>query len=314
MRLNTIVTLGASAAFGIMAIFLARSWINDAIEDEFRDSRVDISTVASVKADPTLSIVVADHDLGFGETLNPQSLRLVNYPEDAIPQGTFRSFDDIFAADTARTIVLSQMRANEPVMDYKISGPNGKGSLSAMISEGYRAAAIHVDALTGVGGFIVPGDYVDVLYMRRPDLQNAKKSPDMISDVLLQNVKVLGIDQNNNPDSQKADVASTVTLEVTNEDAQRLHLALDTGQLSLTLRGIGQTVISPASRLQASQLKPTRNTTAAWTRNKKTRAPAVKAAPSTTAQITVIRGKSRDDVTVLREQETDALAQELAGG
>ena len=120
MRLNTIVTLGASAAFGIMAIFLARSWINDAIEDEFRDSRVDISTVASVKADPTLSIVVADHDLGFGETLNPQSLRLVNYPEDAIPQGAFRSFDDIFAADTARTIVLSQMRANEPVMDLSL--------------------------------------------------------------------------------------------------------------------------------------------------------------------------------------------------
>lgn len=313
MRLNTIVTLAASAAFGIMAIFLARSWINDAIEDEFRDSRIDVTTAASAISEPTLSIVVAGHDLSIGEALSPQSLRLVNYPEDAIPQGAFRSLDDVFSKESHRTIVLTQMRANEPIMDYKISGPNGKGSLSAMIREGYRAVAIDVDALTGVGGFIVPGDFVDVIYMRRPDLQNPKKTPDMISDVLLQNVKVLGIDQNNNPDSPQADIASSVTLEVTNDDAQRLHLALDTGQLSLTLRGIGQTIISPTTRLQASQLKPVRKATSAWTSNIKASAPA-KAAPSTTAQITIIRGKTRDDVTVLREQDSSAAAQKLAGG
>jgi len=306
MRLNTLVTLGASAAFGIMAVFLARGWINDAIEDEFRDTRP-VSTVLAQKTPSTLPIVIAANDLSFGDELTAEALRVVQYPEDAVPLGSFTSIDDIFLDTSNRTVVLSQMRLNEPLLNYKISGPGGKGSLSARIKEGYRAAAIRVDDVTGVAGFIVPGDFVDVIYAR--DAESRNNEDDLIADVLLQNIKVLGIDQNQNDTSSAADVARTVTVEVKNEDAQRLHLALDSGQLSLTLRAAGETAVEPALTVKASQLgkMPVKQTRSYM---RKTQVVVPKTKGSDVAQVTIIRGESRDEVTVVREDTK----LELAGG
>ena len=306
MRLNTLVTLGASAAFGIMAVILARGWIHDAIESEFRDNRP-ATTLQTKKVIPTFPVVIAANDLGFGDDLTAEALRIVDYPQDAIPVGSYASFDEIFTDTSKRTIVLSQMRLNEPLMNYKISGPGGKGSLSARISEGYRAAAIRVDDVTGVAGFIVPGDFVDVIYTRDPETD--RSGSELIADVLLQNIKVLGIDQNQNENSSAADVARTVTVEVKNEDAQRLHLALDSGKLSLTLRAAGEKALEPVRTVKASQLgkmpvKKSRHIV---------RRPQVvvpKPQGSDVAQVTIIRGEARDEVTVVREG-TDV---KLAGG
>jgi len=306
MRFNTLVTLGSSAAFGIMAVILARGWINDAIESEFRDSRPSEASFAT-KAAPTFPVVIAANDLGFGDELTAEALRVVNYPEDAIPVGSYTSLSEIFTDVSKRTVVLSQMRLNEPLMDYKISGPGGKGSLSARIAEGYRAAAIRVDDVSGVAGFIVPGDFVDVIYTRDP--QTRRSGNELIADVLLQNIKVLGIDQNQNENSSAADIARTVTVEVKNEDAQRLHLALDSGKLSLTLRAAGEKVVEPVLTVKASQLgrMPVKQ------KKRRVRKPQIvvpKPEGSNIAQVTIIRGETRDEVTVVRE-ETEL---KLAGG
>jgi len=306
MRLNTLITLCASAAFGIMAVILARGWINEAIQSEFRDNRPATAKLV-VKERPTFPVVVTANDLGFGDILSPEALRIVSYPEDAIPEGSYASLDEIFTDLSKRTVVLSQMRLNEPLMNYKISGPGGKGSLSALITEGYRAAAIRVDDVSGVAGFIVPGDYVDVIYTR--DSLPRRKTTDMTADVLLQNVKVLGIDQNLDENSSAADVARTVTVEVKNEDAQRLNLALENGILSLTLRSAGETQLEPVKTVKASQLgKPV-----AKPINRKIHKPQIvipKAEGANVAQVTIIRGETRDEVSVLRE-DTDL---KLAGG
>jgi len=74
MRLNTLVTLGASAAFGIMAVVLARGWINDAIESEFRDNRPAANVLAK-KETPTFPVVIAANDLTFGDELTAEALR-----------------------------------------------------------------------------------------------------------------------------------------------------------------------------------------------------------------------------------------------
>lgn len=305
MRLNTLVTLGASAAFGIMAVILARGWINDAIANEFRDNRP-VTTMA-VQPIGGFPVVVAANDLGFGDELSAEALRVVNYPEDSIPLGSYSSIDQIFTDMSKRTVVLSQMRLNEPLMDYKISGPGGKGSLSALISEGYRAAAIRVDDVSGVAGFIVPGDFVDVIYTRNSAVRRGDQ--DLTSDILLQNVKVLGIDQNLNENSSAADIARTVTVEVKNNDAQRLHLALESGTLSLTLRSAGETAETPAETVKASQLgkAPVKQ---AYRRIRKPNIVVPKPEGSNVAQVTIIRGDTRDEVSVVRE-DTQL---ELAGG
>ncbi|WP_051279239.1 Flp pilus assembly protein CpaB [Hellea balneolensis] len=310
MRLNTVVTLGASAAFGVMAVILARGWINEAIESEFRDSRP-ISMTSAPKVQNTFPVVIAANDLNFGDTLTEDSLRVVEYPEDAVPQGSYTSINEIFTDITKRTVVLNQMRLNEPLMNYKISGPGGKSSLSARISEGYRAAAIRVDDVSGVAGFIVPGDFVDVIFTR-DNPQNTQRQgdqPDLIADVLLQNIKVLGIDQNLNENSSTADVARTVTVEVKTADAQSLHLALESGTLSLTLRSAGETALESSLTVKASQL----GKVPAKSIKRQLGKPKIvtsKAERPNVAQVTIIRGETRDEVSVLREDTK----LEMAGG
>lgn len=304
MRINTIVTLGASAAFGVLAILLAKGWINSAIESEFASTKKPQAEFI-VPQTQTVPVLVADIDLNFGDTLTPQSLRIVNMPEDAVPMGVFSDYETMFGDGNERTVVLTRMSMNEPVIDYKISGPGGRGSLSAIITDGMRAVAIRVNAVAGVGGFVLPGDHVDVMLTR--DLATGQQDRRMSTDILLQNVRVLGADQNSNQTSSAANVVKTVTLEVTPLQAQKLTLAMDIGSLSLTLRRVGTLEIDPVASVSEKTLL-TGHMAAAPRRRARTSYPvASKAKPkstSSTANVTIIRGEQRDTVSVVKEMTT----------
>lgn len=299
MRINTIVTLGASAAFGVMSIILARGWINDAVSAQFA-SAPSAPATQSRPAIETMPVLVADIDLRFGDQLEPQSLRLVDMPRDMVPAGTFQDYALMFGDGSKPTVVLTQMRANEPVLDYKISGPGGRGSLSVLIKDGHRAASVRVNAVAGVSGFVLPGDHVDVILTR--DIATAGQDRTLSSDVLLQNVKVLGADQNSDTTSSEVNVVGTVTLEVTPRDAQRLALATDLGTLSLTLRQNGETVIAPVAgltekNLTASAVKPARNY---YKRPVSAKRPVQVSKPQTTptAKVNIIRSGVAQSVSV----------------
>jgi pilus assembly protein CpaB len=128
------------------------------------------------------------------------------------------------------------VEVNEPVLVTRITGPGQKGGLSALIDPGMRAVTVRVDDVKGVAGFITPGDRVDIVLTRNEEKGAATSS---YADVLLQNVKVLGVDQLANANQEKAEVAKAVTVEVTTEQAQKLVLAQGVGTLSLVLRKAG---------------------------------------------------------------------------
>jgi len=320
VRANTLVTLGASAAFGIMAIVLARGWIEDALEDEFANQR-DRSQTISAPLYHTAPVLVADTPLNFGDVLSRENLRLVDMSDEIIPEGAYSSFEDLFSDQSQQTVVLTRMNFNEPIIGFKISGPGGRGSLSALISEGMRATAIRVTDVAGVAGFVLPGDNVDIIYTRNGASRRGGDS-ELLSDVLLQNVKVLGIDQDLSDQSTTPSIVKTVTVEISNEDAQKLHLAMDAGRLSLTLRRVGEMEVTSARRITSKSLiasaKPKVNP---W----KNPAPARKLTPSPVADqvanVTIIRGDDRDEVSVVMENTLSNTAasnsvstKELAGG
>jgi len=302
MRLNTIVTLGASAAFGLMAVFLARGWINGAVENEFRQAKGPSVKSISVRTNTT-PVLIADLDMSLGDVLSRDAVRFVNYPDDAVPFGAFTDIEALFDGQGQR-IVLTSLAYNEPILEQKITGPNGRASLSARIRPGYRAVTVRVDDVSGVAGFVVPGDIVDIIYTREPEVTANKRAASKsaatayISDIILQNVTVLGVDQNQAEMSSAANVARTVTLEVTNEEGQALSLAMEYGVLSLSLRGVGETLPSAVRQLKLSDVgaRKTRSTK----RKSKPRAVAktVKTAPSNIAEITVIRGGPDSEETV----------------
>lgn len=312
MRINTILTLGASAAFGVFAVFLARGWINDAIEAEFRQGT---PVTSSAQPQNVLPVVVTVAELSFGAEITPDMVELAYVPMDTVPAGSFASIDQLFLDPSQRTVVLSRIAMNEAIVDFRISGPGGRGSLSALISEGKRAAAVRVNDVAGVAGFIVPGDYVDIVYTR--DEQSRRNGNNLTSDVFLQNVKVLGINQNLNDQASDPELANTVTLEVTNAEAQKLHLAQDAGKLSMTLRRAGEMTIEITQTVnQKNLVKPARRV--AVKRRPALRRAVVKAAKpnavSGVANVTIIRGDIRDQVSVIREDIQTQTNDKLAGG
>lgn len=180
---------------------------------------------------PQTTVVVASRTIGFGEPITAEVLRLQAWPQGAAPQGAFTSVAQVTAQ---KRVALGPIAANEPLLLTRVSGPGGRATLSGVIREGMRATTIRVNDVFGVAGFVLPGDFVDVLITRQDGDRN---NADMRTDVLLRSVRVLAVDQLANENKNDPVVAKAATIEVTPEQAQKLALAAQVGTLSLALRG-----------------------------------------------------------------------------
>ena len=239
MRVSTIVMIGFAVLFGLLAVFIAQSWLNSQAEMRMR------SLEANRKPIETQTIVVANRPLRFGAELGSSSLRELAWPQNAIPAGAFAKISDLLAS--GRRVVLTGIEANEPVLSSKITGPGQRATLSAVIGDGMRAVTIRVNDVDGVAGFVLPGDRVDVALTRQADKVNT-------NDVVIQNVKVLAIDQVADERTDKPSIARAVTLEVNATDAQKIALAATVGTLSLMLRRAGEAKAADTRRVTLGDL------------------------------------------------------------
>src|SRR5436190_2062784 len=184
----------------------------------------------------TTKVAVATVPLAYGVDITPDKVRFVDYPNSSIPPGAFTTAAQLMPAGKKR-VALLPIGVNEPILTSKITGEGQGASIAALLPEGMRAAAVRINDVSGVAGFVQPNDSVDVLITRTLPGAGATTQ---LTDVLLQNVRVIAIDQNaKNSDGTPA-VARTATLEVTPIDAQKLALAQQAGSLSLVLRKPGE--------------------------------------------------------------------------
>lgn len=241
MRMRSIIMLGLAAILGIGAVTLARGWIAGQISE-----KQVVQVVQPVRPQIEITmVVVARTALRFGNRVTEQHIKEVEWPASAVPPGAFGSIEE-FLTDEDR-VVLQAMEENEPILAGKVTGGGERASLSAIIEPGMRAVTIRVNDVLGVAGFVLPGDRVDIMLTREVD-----DSP--ITDVLLQSVKVLGIDQDANERRNEPGVARSMTLEVSTEQAQKLTLASRVGSLSLALRNIANTDTEIVKRVMLSDL------------------------------------------------------------
>jgi len=244
VRTSTIVMIGVAALFGLFAVFLAQSWLNGQAEMRMRNLEAQKKPVA------TQTIVVAGKSLRFGNELSSSSLREIPWPEDAVPAGAFRAIADIVGAG-GRRVVLTAIEANEPILSSKITGPGQRATLSATLQDGMRAFTIRVNDVEGVAGFVLPGDRVDVALTRQKDSNGKDHSS---TDVVLQNTRVLAVDQIADERNDKPAVVKAVTLEVDTAGAQKLSLAASVGTLSLMLRRAGEASLEPTRVITLNDL------------------------------------------------------------
>jgi pilus assembly protein CpaB len=240
MRANSVVMLAVAILFGAVAVYLANMWLA-------AQSRQQVQVVQAPAVE-TATIVVATTDLSFGTIISPENVREIPWPKTSMPDGAFATVAEL--TSNGQRAALASISPNEPILKWKISGPDARASLSALVGPGMRAAAIRVNDIVGVGGFVLPGDRVDVLYTR-----NAKDEKEYSStDVLIQNVRVLAVDQLADQKKNDPVVAKVVTVEVSTIDAQKIALAQTTGSLTLTLRSAGSMDAAPAQRIVEQEL------------------------------------------------------------
>jgi pilus assembly protein CpaB len=231
MRIGTLLVIVAALIAGVIAAITARTIIR--------------GRPASANIEQT-RIVVAAQPLAFGTALSAENIVEIPWSSSVVPEGAFTSAADLLKE--GRRVVLIPMEKNEPVLAPRITGSGQRASLSALIAPGMRAVTLRVDDVRGVAGFVLPGDHVDVVLTRRENNEKA------YTDVLLQNAKVLAVDQLANERQEGANVAKAVTVEVSTEQAQKVVLASGVGSLSLVLRQAGGADPSSAQRVSTSDL------------------------------------------------------------
>jgi pilus assembly protein CpaB len=240
VRASTIIMIAFAVVFGLLAVFVAQSWLNN--QAAMRMKSID----AQQQPTHTRTIVLASKPLRFGNELSKQTLREVAWPEEALPAGSFSTIPELIG--NGRRVVLTAIEQNEPVLNSKITGPGQRATLSAVIRDGFRAVTVRVNDVEGVGGFVLPGDRVDVMLTRQIDKTSAN------TDVVLQNTRVLAIDQIADERSDKPAVVKAVTLEVDTIGAQKISLAASIGTLSLSLRKAGEADAGYTRRISISDL------------------------------------------------------------
>ncbi|HEY3889970.1 MAG TPA: Flp pilus assembly protein CpaB [Caulobacteraceae bacterium] len=251
MRLGTIVSIGASAVLGVGALLIARLWIPSHAPHP-----------AAAQAAMTVveaPVVVAAKPIPWGAKLDGQFLKVIRLPAADVPHGAYSSVGQILGQDGGPPIALSAMAEQEPVLPSKLTGPGERQTLAVLVDPGMRAYTIGVSAVTAGGGHILPGDRVDVLLTRDLPIPPGVDMPGklMQTTVVIQNVRVLGMDLNANPTSTQPAVASTATLEVGMPDTEKLALAGQIGTLSLALRRPGSVEVGPARPIVVDDLGAT---------------------------------------------------------
>ncbi len=248
MRLKLSVMAPAAVVLGLSSVYAARTWVERQVAQRMEAVQVRAPAQATASFG---AIVVAAEPLAFGTVLTRAQLREIPWPKDNQLQGSFSSIDQMLDGKTKR-VALSAMQSNEPVLSSKITGPGQRANLAAVIDADHKAITVRVDDVIGVAGFLQPGDRVDVLLSRKLPQGDAE------ADVVLQNLKVLGVDQTVDDRAGKPAVARSVTLEVETDQAQRLVVAQNIGSLTLVLRPIGAAQSQPHRRVSASDLLQTR--------------------------------------------------------
>ena len=220
MRRQTLIAIAVAVILGLIAVYLANTFLIAA------DKRAQLQG--------TTKVAVAAVPLQYGTEITREKVRFADFPNSSIPAGSFTNVGELLPEGKKR-VALMEIQPNEPILPAKISAAGGGASIAALLPEGMRATSVRINDVSGVAGFIQPNDSVDVLITRAIAGREGQ-----ITDVLMQNTRVLAIGQNAKGADGKPISARNATLLVDQVGAQKLALAQQVGDISLVLRKPGE--------------------------------------------------------------------------
>jgi len=225
------------------AVYMAQDYIA-AYQAELQKERA-----ARAQMVPTVEVIVANRPLAYGEELAKEDVRIVKWPENAIPEGAFLDAAALFPADAPPRMVSRQMEKDEAVLAVKVTEPGQSAGITTRLASGMRAFAIEVDVSSGVSGFLRPGDRVDVYWTGTPGERAGE-----ITRLIEPNVPLIAVDQTADSSRSQATIARTVTVEVSPQQVAALAQAQSTGRLSLSLVGTSDTSVAEVIEVDQASL------------------------------------------------------------
>jgi pilus assembly protein CpaB len=205
------VLIVVSLLLAVAAAWVANRWL--------------VAQAASKDSGPgTVSVMTAAIGIPLGTKIEARHLASIQMLEDSVPKGVFQN-----STAVEGKISLAEILEGEILLAARFADQGGGSTLAAVVGENMRAVSVRVNDVVGVGGFLLPGNRVDVVAAYRD-------GQDTLSETVVQNVKVLAIDQTASADKNEPVIVRAVTLEVTPADAEKLVLAEQRGSIQLALR------------------------------------------------------------------------------
>lgn len=214
MNRRFLIALAGAVVFGLLAIFLAQSYVKQRVAQQI--------------AEQETNVVIATADIPLGSQINPQQIAVVKFKKNLVPDGAMLRKEEVIGR-----VSYSDISSKTVVLAKQLAGLGAQPGLPGIITEGMRSVSVRVDESSGVAGFIAPGTYVDVIAIMNPQLEGAKA----VSKVILQKVRVLaGGQQMETKKDGKAALVNTVTLELNPAQSEKVKLAEAEGRLQLSIR------------------------------------------------------------------------------
>lgn len=281
-----IVFLGSAALLSVATVYLTQQWLQGQLTQVAETARSEAAPAASAR------VLVAGKALPAGAILQAGDLRWQAWPADASTAGYLTSASTNPDQLTG-SVVRADLVAGEPITTERVVKAGDRGLMAAVLRPGYRAMTINVSASTGVGGFLFPGDHVDLILSRSVGSADSQRH---VSETVLTDVRVVGVDQRASNAKNEIIVPSTATIEVTPKQAEVVAVVSELGKLSLALRSLAAAPTAPIAP---------HNVTRTWDIEAVQAAAPRAAAPRTERAATARPAASPAVVTVVRGGQVD---------
>jgi len=217
-----LILIFLSLIMAVGAAFVANNWVSGQL-------------VSQETVEPNTQLVVtAALSIPFATKVEGRHLKLTEIPEGVLPAGAFTAVEDVEGKVSTTSIGRGEILVAE-----RFAAHTRGSTLAALVAPNMRAVTVRVDDVIGVGGFLLPGNTVDVVSARKNRDQRA------ITETILKNIKVLAVDQDAATEENEPVIVRAVTLEVTPKDAEKIVKARTEGSIQLTLRNPEEEEIVP---------------------------------------------------------------------
>ena len=218
---RTIMLFFVALILAVVAVLIAQRWVES----------MGSGSVQQVQYSP---VIVAAMDIPQWKTVGASDVTEKNWPKDTVTKDMFTEKSQVIGK-----VAINNVFTDEPLNARRVVDPKGGNIFSLGFPENMRAFTVRVNDVSGVGGFLLPDNHVDVLASRKLSGMNEE----VRTETIVQDIKVLAVDQESTSEKNKPIVVRSVTLEMTPQQAEAVFRAQEQGSIQLALRNPTDTTL-----------------------------------------------------------------------